>query len=276
MNTSLDSTTPLASRPQRTPSPALASRGWNRYSALLLTLAAIAFWHFLTSTGILRPIVFPPPREVLDALREETLSGRLPNDIVASLWRVGVGFGLAIAVGVPLGLWLGLKIGARMALLPGVNFLRSLSPLAWIPFAIAWFGIGDVPSMFLIFMACVFPLALSTLAAVANVPQVYFRVARDFGMTRGGLLWDVTLPAIMPQLITALRVTAGLAWLVVVAAEMLVGGQGLGFLIWDARNGARMELLVAGMICIGLIGMVLDYALLQLTRLPGVRWGYER
>ena len=213
---------------------------------------------------------------MLQALREELFSGRLWNDVVASLFRVGVGFGLAVVSGVPLGLWLGLKNGARDVLLPGLNFGRSLSPLAWIPFAIAWFGIGDLPAMFLIYTACVFPLALSTMAAVSNVPQVYFRVAGDFGFKSSELLWDVMLPAILPQIITALRVTAGLAWLVVVAAEMLAGRDGLGFLIWDARNGARMDLLVAGMICIGIIGMILDRALLRLTHLPVVRWGYER
>jgi NitT/TauT family transport system permease protein len=139
-----------------------------------------------------------------------------------------------------------------------------------------WFGIGDLPTVFLIFMASFFPLVLATIAAVANIPSVYFRVGRDYGFGDIEMLTNVTLPAIAPQVITSLRVTAGLAWLVVVAAEMIAGRGGLGFAIWDARNGLRMDLLVCGMIVIGVIGIVIDRILLQLTRIPSVRWGYER
>jgi NitT/TauT family transport system permease protein len=165
---------------------------------------------------------------------------------------------------------------ARQALLPVVNFFRSLSPLAWIPFAILWLGIGDAPAIFLIFMAAFFPIVLSTTAAVAGIPSVFFRVARDLGIGGPRMLTAVTLPAIAPQVITTLRVVAGLSWLVVVAAEMIAGRDGLGFAVWDARNGLRIDLLAAEMVVIGLIGVALDRVLVQLTRIPSVRWGYER
>ena len=116
----------------------------------------------------------------------------------------------------------------------------------------------------------------ATMGAVASIPSVYFRVARDYGFSNSKILTHVMLPAIAPQVITSLRVTAGLAWLVVVAAEMIAGRAGLGFAIWDARNGLRMDLLVCGMIVIGLIGVVIDRILVQLTKIPSVRWGYER
>jgi NitT/TauT family transport system permease protein len=125
-------------------------------------------------------------------------------------------------------------------------------------------------------MAAFFPIVLSTSAAVANIPSVYFRVASDLGMNGSEMLRDVTLPAVAPQIITALRVTAGLSWLVVVAAEMIAGRDGLGFAVWDARNGLRIDLLVATMVAIGTIGVVLDRVLVRLTRIPSVRWGYER
>lgn len=254
-----------------------AARGEIRpWLPIFVALSAIALWQVLTQLKVFPPSVVPSPSEVLQTLREEFGSGRLFDDIIASLFRVGIGFGLAVALGVPAGLWLGMQPLARAAFMPGINFFRSLSPLAWIPFAILWFGIGDKPAIFLIFMACFFPLVLATMSAVAGIPSVYFRVAHDFGLRGTSLLWDVTLPAIMPQVITSLRVTAGLAWLVVVAAEMLAGEDGLGFLVWDARNGLRMELLVAGMIVIGAIGVLLDRILLRLTRLPQVRWGYDR
>lgn len=246
-----------------------------RFLPWIVLAALLALWWGLTALRLFHESVIPGPVAVAQGFVEEAKSGRLFKDIVASLWRVSIGFTLAVCVGVPLGLWMGLHVSARSALLPLVNFLRSLSPLAWIPFAIVWFGIGDAPAIFLIFMSVVFPLTLSTMAAVAEIPSVYFRVARDYGLKGPELLTQVTLPAIMPEVITALRVTAGLAWLVVVAAEMIAGRDGLGYLIWDARNGLRMDLLVVGMIVIGIIGVGLDRLLVRLTRVPSVRWGYE-
>jgi NitT/TauT family transport system permease protein len=246
-----------------------------RFLPLLVLCSAILIWWALTLLHVFPEAVFPSPLAVAKGLAEEIRSGRLLNDLVASLFRVTTGFMLAVLLGVPAGLWLGHHIRSRMALLPAINFFRSLSPLAWIPFAILWFGIGDLPAIFLIFMACFFPVVLATLSAAASIPSVYFRVARDYGFNVREVLTNVTLPAIAPELITSLRVTAGLAWLVVVAAEMIAGRDGLGFAIWDARNGLRMDLLVAGMIVIGVIGMVIDRVLMRLTRIRSIRWGYE-
>jgi NitT/TauT family transport system permease protein len=163
-----------------------------------------------------------------------------------------------------------------MALLPIINFFRNLSPLAWIPFAILWFGVGDASAIFLIFLSAFFPIALATMAAVANIPAVYFRVAQNYGINGISRLTEVTLPAILPQVVTTLRVTAGLSWLVVVAAEMIAGRDGLGFAVMDSRNGLRTDLLVVEMIVIGMIGVALDRLLVQLTRIRSIRWGYER
>jgi NitT/TauT family transport system permease protein len=239
-------------------------------------VAGVAGWALFSSLRLFPESTFPSPQSVLRGFGEELSSGRLFNDLVASLFRVAAGFLLAVLLSVPLGLWLGHHARARMALLPTVNFFRNLSPLAWIPFAILWFGIGDAPAIFLIFLSSFFPLALAVSAAVANIPAVHFQVAREYGFRGVRLLTGVTLPAIMPQFITALRVTAGVAWMVVVAAEMIAGHDGLGFAIWDARNGLRTDILVCEMIAIGLIGVGLDRLLMQLTRMPGVRWGYER
>ena len=247
-----------------------------RLLPLLVLVCGIAGWWILWLLQVFPPSVFPSPPAVAKGLVEEIRTGRLLGDLVASLFRVTTGFMLAVVSGVPVGLWLGHHVRSRFALLPAINFFRSLSPLAWIPFAILWFGIGDLPAVFLIFMACFFPVVIATVAAVSSIPSVYFRVAHDYGFRGLELLTKVTLPAIAPQVITSLRVTAGLAWLVVVAAEMIAGRDGLGFAIWDARNGLRMDLLVAGMIVIGVIGMVIDRILMRLTRIRSVRWGYER
>ncbi len=242
----------------------------------LVALAALALWAVLSASGLLPPYSFPSPLEVAQGFGLESAQGRLLDNIIASLFRVTVGFTLGAALGVPCGLWLGNSSRARAALLPHINFYRCLSPIAWIGFAITWFDIGDKSAIFLIFMATFFPIALATIAAVSSIPAVYFRVARDYGFRGRELLMQVTLPAILPQLITALRVTAGLAWVVIVAAEMAGAQEGLGFAIMDARNGQSPDLLVVNMIVIGLVGVTIDQLVVRLTLLPGVRWGYER
>jgi len=244
--------------------------------ALLTPVVLVLVWAAVSAWGLFPPSIFPRPLDVGRGVGFELASGRLFTDTIASLFRVTAGFLLAVALGVPAGLLLGHSARARDAFLPVVNFFRSLSPLAWIPFAILWLGIGDAPAVFLIFMAAFFPIVLSTTAAVSSIPSVYFRVARDLGIAGPRLLTAVTLPAIAPQVITTLRVVAGLSWLVVVAAEMIAGRDGLGFAVWDARNGLRIDLLAAEMLVIGLIGAALDRLLVQLTRIPSVRWGYDR
>lgn len=242
--------------------------------ALVLS-ATLALWFVLSAAHVFPQYAFPSPVMVVGSFREEMHAGRLPQDIIASLFRVSVGFFLAVVVGVPLGLWLGSRLSVRLSLLPAVNFNRNLSPLAWIPFAILWFGVGDKAAIFLIFLAAVFPLALATLSAVATIPKVFFRVAQDYELNGVERLMRVTLPAILPQIVTALRVTAGLSWVVLVAAEMVGCQDGLGYAIYDARNGLRTDTVVCYMIVIGLLGIGIDRLLAQLTKLPSTRWGYE-
>jgi NitT/TauT family transport system permease protein len=243
---------------------------------LLVALGALALWFLLCALHLLPPQIFPTPQEVATGFVEVLRKGNLYDDLIASLYRVAVGFLLAAVLGIPTGLWLGRHLVARQALMPIINFFRSLSPIAWLGFAVAWFGLGDKPAIFLIFLSAFFPLAVTATAAVATIPSVYFRVARDYGMTGRELLLRVTLPAIMPQIITSLRVTMGVAWVVVVAAEMVAGSDGLGWAISDDRNALRPDLLVVHMIVIGLVGLLLDRLLSRLSQIPSVRWGYER
>jgi len=239
-------------------------------------IAGIGLWALLSSLRLYPESTFPSPQAVVKVFGQLLASGRLINDLIASLFRVTAGFLVSVCLSVPLGLWMGHHLRARQALLPSVNFFRNLSPLAWIPFAILWFPHGDTPVVFLIFLSAFFPMTLAVSAAVANIPSTYFHVARDYGYKGLQLLSGVTLPAIMPQFITTLRVTSGVAWMVVVAAEMVAGESGLGFAVWDSRNGLRTDMLVCVMIVIGLIGVAIDWVLVQLTKMPNVRWGYER
>ena len=248
---------------------------WRVTVALPVGVAVLllALWH-----GAVRwsgSDIFPTPLEVARGLGELVRQGLLLKYIVASLFRVTWGFGLAVLVGVPLGLVLGWFRLAYAAFNPFIQILRPISPIAWIPVAILWFGVKDTAPIFLIFLASVFPIAVSAMAAVQNMQQVYLRAAQNFGLSGIPLFRRVILPAALPQIITGLRIALGVAWLVVVAAEMIAVNSGLGYLIIDARNaGKRYDLVVAGMVMIGLIGLVLDVLMRQLEKFDAVRWGY--
>jgi NitT/TauT family transport system permease protein len=243
---------------------------------LSAVLGLLILWIVVWKLHIFHESALPSPLAVGLGFLEELRTGRLFNDLITSLYRVSVGFLLAVVTGIPTGVWLGQSLPPRLAFMPVINFFRNLSPLAWIPFAILWFGVGDSASIFLIFLAAYFPVVIATMAAVASIPAVYFPVAQSYGLKGRERLLEVTLPAIMPQVITTLRMTVGLCWLVVVAAEMIAGRDGLGFAVMDSRNGLRTDLLVVEMIVIGVIGIVLDRVLLRMTKIPSVRWGYER
>lgn len=249
-------------------------------SRFVLPLAFIVFllflWWLVCFLQIFPAYTLPTPLAVAKSFKEEFVAGRMLTDIIASMWRVVVGFTISACLGIPVGLVLGQHLRARQAFVPVLNFFRFLSPLAWIPFAILWFHIGDKPAIFLLFMATFFPLALATMSAVATIPAIYFRVARDYNYKGTELLTKVTFPAVLPQIITALRVSYGIAWVVIVAAEMVGCQDGLGYGIWEARNGLRLDAAVCYMIIIGMLGMLMDRLINKLTKLPNVRWGYER
>jgi NitT/TauT family transport system permease protein len=242
----------------------------------MVLIGILLLWTIVSVTELFPAYAFPSPWAVWHSFIAEIKAGRLFNDIIASLWRVAVGFVISTLLGIPLGLWLGQHARARQALVPVLNFFRFLSPLAWIPFAILWFHIGDKPAIFLIFMATFFPLVISTMVAVSTIPSIYFRVAHDYQYKGMELLTKVTFPAVLPEIITALRVSYGISWVVIVAAEMVGCQDGLGYGIWEARNGLRLDAAVCYMIVIGLLGMGIDRLLAQLRTLPGIRWGYER
>ena len=245
-------------------------------SVLLPLLVATAF--LLSWEGAVRlsgSDLFPRPIEVARGIVELVEKGLLFKYIVASLFRVTWGFFLAVLLGVPFGLLLGWFGWAFEAFNPMIQVLRPISPIAWIPVAILWFGVSDAAPVFLIFLASVFPITVSATAAVQNMQLVYLRAARNFGLTRVQLFRRVILPATLPQIITGVRIALGVAWLVVVAAEMIAVNSGLGFLIIDARNaGKRYDLVVAGMVMIGLIGLVLDLLVRRLEHFEEVSWGH--
>jgi NitT/TauT family transport system permease protein len=220
--------------------------------------------------------LLPTPLAVARGIVELTQHGLLVKYIVASLFRVTWGFTGAAVLAIPLGLALGWHRRAGMALNPLIQIFRPISPLAWIPISILWFGVGDMAAIFLIFLASFLPLTVTAMNAVANIPPIYLNAGRNFGMRQTQLIYRVLFPAVAPQLILGLRITLGIAWLVVVAAEMIAVNSGLGFLIVDARNaGNRYDLVVAGMVMIGTIGLLLDLLIRSMEKTKSLHWGYS-
>jgi len=241
---------------------------------------AIGAWLIAVWWGLVvvtRSVIFPTPLQVVTGLWELAEDGSLWADIGASLSRVAAGFLLAVVFAIPLGLWMGWVRGAYSTLNPIFQMLRPISPIAWIPIAILWFGVGNVSPVFLIFISSVFPMIVQTTAGVHAIERRYLRAAENFGVSRYTLFKQVVIPAVLPQIIVGMRIGLGVAWLVVVAAEMIALHSGLGYLIIDSRNaGNRYDLVIAGMIVIGLIGLMLDGAMRLLEAHKLVRWRYAR
>ncbi len=238
----------------------------------VIALLVVAWWLLVVLT---HSAIFPTPWQVVTATMELVRDGTLWGHIGASLMRVGIGFGLAVLFAVPLGLWMGWVGGAYTTLNPVFQILRPISPIAWIPIAILWFGVGNASPVFLIFISSVFPMVVQTTAGVHTIEKRFLRAADNFGVSRYTLFTRVIIPAVLPQVIVGMPIGLGVAWLVVVAAEMIALRSGLGYLIIDSRNaGNRYDLVISGMIIIGLIGLSLDGAMRLLEGLRVVRWRY--
>ncbi|XHS80490.1 ABC transporter permease [Burkholderiaceae bacterium UC74_6] len=241
--------------------------------AVIAAVLAVWWWSVARSDS---PI-FPTPWGVVTGAWELVEDGSLWEHIRASLTRVGIGFGLAVLVAVPLGLWMGWMAGAYRTLNPIFQMLRPISPIAWIPLAILWFGMDDVSPIFLIFISSVFPMIVQTTNGVHTIERRYLRAAANFGVPRSVLFRQVVIPAVLPEIIVGMRIGIGVAWLVVVAAEMIALRSGLGYLIMDSRNaGNRYDLVIASMVIIGVIGLLLDGSTRLLEKLKTVKWRYVR
>ena len=241
-------------------------------SIIVISILVAVWWAAVVFT---KSAIFPTPLQVVTGTLELARDGTLWEHIGASLMRVGAGFGLAVLLAIPLGLWMGRVHGAFVTMNPIFQILRPISPIAWIPISILWFGVGNASAIYLIFIASVFPMIVQTTVGVHTIEKRFLRAADNFDVPRGKFFLQVVLPATLPQIITGMRIGLGVAWLVVVSAEMIALRSGLGYMIMDARNaGNRYDLVVAGMIMIGLIGLALDGTMRLLESMKIVRWRY--
>jgi nitrate/nitrite transport system permease protein len=179
--------------------------------------------------------------------------------LLASLRRVLIGFALGSLVAIPVGFWIGLSPRAMMAINPIVQLFRPVSPVAWLPIALAIFNLANPSAIFVIFITSLWPTVINTALGVASVPKDYLDVARVLEMPRWRQMTKIIWPASLPYIFTGLRLSLGIAWLVIVAVEMLTGGIGIGFFIWDEWNRLSLSSVFLAVVVIGLTGLVLDY-----------------
>jgi nitrate/nitrite transport system permease protein len=178
--------------------------------------------------------------------------------LLSSLKRVGIGFSLAAVVGIGLGVLIGQSVIAHRGLDPIFQVLRTVPPLAWLPLSLAAFRNADPSAIFVIFITAVWPIVINTAVGVQNIPQDYRNVARVLRLNGFEYFWRIMLPASVPYIFTGLKIGVGLSWLAIVAAEMLIGGVGIGFFIWDAWNSSLISDIIVALIYVGLVGYMLD------------------
>jgi NitT/TauT family transport system permease protein len=250
--------------------------------AVLVPALVLAAWEVLCRAGVFSPLVLPSPTAVLRrwmayaspmAPRDPAvegrvawaLSGELWQDLVGSLYRVVGGFLIGAGLALPLGLLMGAKGWIHDLLNPVLQVLRPIPPIAFIPLAILWFGLGDPPAFFLISLGAFFPVLMNTIAGVRNVDAIYLRAARNLGAGEWTLFWRVMVPAAMPYILAGARIGIGVAFIVVIVAEMTAVNRGLGYRILEAREYFWSDKIIAGMISIGLLGLAIDLGMNRLN-----------
>ena len=195
-----------------------------------------------------------------------------PNDkgigwnILHSLERVGLGFGLAALLGIPLGFLIGRFSFLNKMTAPLISLLRPVSPLAWLPIGLLVFKEAQPAAVWVIFISSIWPMIINTAVGVTKVPQDYLNVARVLNLSEFKIATRILFPAVLPYMMTGIRLSIGIAWLVIVAAEMLTGGVGLGFWIWDEWNNLNVEHIIIAIFVVGIVGLLLEQALLMLAK----------
>jgi NitT/TauT family transport system permease protein len=226
--------------------------------AAIAPLLVLALWELSVRLSLVSPAVLPPPSQVFLRWVDYARTGELPRDAAASLLRVGVGFAIGTGLALPIGLLMGASERAYGLLNPLVQIVRPIPPIAFIPLAILWFGLGNPPAYFLISLGAFFPVLVNTIAGVRNVDGIYLRAAQNLGAKGPVLFARVILPAALPHILTGARVAVGVAFIVVIVAEMIAVNNGLGYRIIEAREYFWSDKIIAGMLSIGFIGLAID------------------
>jgi sulfonate transport system permease protein len=243
---------------------------WQRARAaslyIVLPLALVALWQALFELGLIRPILLPPPTRVGAAFWELGASGELPRHLGVSLLRVLAGFALAALAGIALGIGIGLWRRIDRITDLTIQLIKPIPPIAWIPIAILWFGIGEASKVYIIFLGAFFPVLVSTIDGIRQIDQRFVELARVLEVPQRRFIAQVVLPGALPAIMSGLRVALMVAWMCVVAAELIAASSGVGYLIMDARQLSQTDVVIVGMLTIGATGKVLDLLLKRAER----------
>lgn len=247
---------------------------WPGIAAVIPFIPVIAIWIAVTESGVFPRAFFPGPVEVIKSFMTLTYKGILPDYLQDSLVRLFSGAAIGMAIGIPLGLLIGTNRLAHRISWPVLLFFQAIGDIAWLPILLIWFGFGLTTMTFVIVYTVLFPVVLNTVLGVESVPRDLARAARSLGASRARVMWEVTLPGALPNIITGLRNGLGYGWRALIAVEMIVGTSGIGFLMFDARRSGSVVEILLGMIILGLLWYIVDaWILAPIERATGRRWG---
>jgi len=228
-------------------------------------------WEFGVRAGLIPGRLMPPPSALWTAAVAMVKTGELQSHILATLWRVMVGFGIGAAAGTVFGTITGASQWARQLLDPTIQGIRAIPSLAWVPLFILWLGIFETSKLALVALGVFFPVYLGVFSAIQDVDRKLVEVGRVFGLSRPAIVWRITLPAILPVWIAALRSGLGLGFMFVIAAELMGASEGLGFLLLDGQQMGRADSILVAMVTFALLGKLADGIMVALSR-PLLRW----
>jgi ABC-type nitrate/sulfonate/bicarbonate transport system permease component len=234
----------------------------------------ILLWTVVAESGMFPRAFFPGPAEVVNSFGSLVYKGILPEYLEDSVVRLAVGAAAGLALGIPLGVLVGLSSRAHAMLWPVLLFFQAIGDIAWLPILLIWFGFGLTTVTFVIVYTVLFPVVLNTVLGVRSVPLVMHRAAQSLGASHLRIVWEVVLPGALPNIITGVRNGLGYGWRALIAAEMIVGTSGIGFLMFDARRAGSVVEILLGMIVLGLLWYVVDdWVLVPIERATVQRWG---
>ena len=244
----------------------------------LLPILLLLIWQVLSYFQIIPDYLLPSPLKIMIGFRDLLVIGMPPGHLLHdhvrySLYRVALGFGVACFVGIPLGVLMGWSSRLRFMITPILEIVRPIPPLAWIPIAILWFGIGIKSAAFIIFLGAFFPVLLNTLSGVLSVDTVFIEAAKTLNAKEKDIFFKVLVPGAIPSIFVGMRIGMGIGWMTLVAAEFtgVKEGYGLGYMIMTARDIQRPDEIIAGMLIIGLIGLLIN-SFLGFLESKIVRW----
>lgn len=238
----------------------------SRWQGLVLPAALLLVWAACSQATLWNAYVLPSPGSVVGAARTMLENGSLQKHILVSLYRVFAGFSLALLLAFPLGIVLGMQPRCQAVFQPLLEFVRHVPPLAVMPMLILWFGIGETPKLLVVVLATFFPIFLNTLHGVAHCDGQLIEVGKSFEMSRRDIFRRIILPASLPAVLVGMRLGLGYSWRALVGAELIAASSGIGYMILDAEQLARPDIVLVGVLVIGILGSIIDWGFFRLTR----------